>query len=275
MRGMNLFVKVMLVALALYAVLLGVAYLGQRRLMYFPDPQRILPQTIGLQGVTELEVPAPDGHSVIAWHAPARDGKPTLLYFHGNAGNLADRQPRIARFMAQGWGVMMMSYRGYGGSTGRPTEIDNVADGLRTYEVLRAKGVATDQIILYGESLGSGVAVQVAADRPSGGLILDAPFTSVVEVASLNYWFFPVRQLLRDRYESRAHIRRVKAPVLILHGEHDRVIPVAMGRNLFALANEPKRLVIFPDGGHSNLYLDGNDALSHLVSWVAELDRRR
>jgi len=263
--------KTLLIIALTYVAALAAAYAGQRRLMYFPDRQRITPATVGLPNVVETLVPAPDGAAVVTWYVAARPGKPTILYFHGNAGSLADRQPRIARFMGEGWGVMMMTYRGYGGSTGSPTEIDNVGDAKRTYDALRARGVTAGSIVLYGESLGSGVALQVAADRPVGGLILDAPFTSVVDVAASRYWMFPVRQLLSDRYESIAHIKRVRVPLLILHGERDRVIPVAMGRALFAAANEPKHIVTFPEGRHSDLYTDGNNALAAVRTWIGQL----
>jgi len=126
-------------------------------------------------------------------------------------------------------------------------------------------------IILYGESLGSGIAARIATERPVAGLILDAPYTSIVELAAQVYPYLPVRHLLSDRYETDKVIAQVKVPVLILHGERDPVIPVAMGRELARLANEPKRLVTFRNGGHSDLYINGNDALDAVRDWVRGL----
>ena len=163
--------------------------------------------------------------------------------------------------MAQGWGVYMMSYRGYGGGTGSPTETANVADARLAYGALLLEGVEPASIILYGESLGSCIAVRLATERPVGGVVLDAPYTSIVDVAAQAYPFLPVRLLLADRYETTKYIAQVQAPLLVLHGERDEVIPVAMGRELFRLANEPKRLATFAGGGHSDLYLNGNGAL--------------
>jgi len=240
-------------------------------LMYFPDTQRVQPADAGLIGVSERIVHTPDGERLVAWYGKARPGAPTLLYFHGNAGGLAIRAPRIQRFMEEGWGVYMLAYRGYAGSTGRPTEAVNVADAGLAYTALTHEGVAPASIILYGESLGTGVAVRLATQRSAAGLILDAPYTSIVDVAAAAYPYLPVRYVLKDRYETAAYIGKVHMPLLILHGERDRVIPVAMGRKLFRLANEPKRLATFPAATHSDIYTDGNRALDAVRQWIGAL----
>jgi fermentation-respiration switch protein FrsA (DUF1100 family) len=270
---MSLLVKIALGALCAYALIGLAAYFGQRRLMYFPDRARTLPVQAGLVGVEERVLNTPDGARIIAWYGKARPGAPTILYFHGNAGSLAARAPRIERFMAQGWGVYMMTYRGYGGGTGSPTETANVADARLAYGALLLEGVEPASIILYGESLGSCIAVRIATERPVGGVVLDAPYTSIVDVAALAYAFLPVRLLLADRYETTKYIAQMRAPLLILHGERDAVIPVAMGRELFRLANEPKRLATFAAGGHSDLYLDDNGALEAMKDWIGGLAR--
>ena len=270
---MSLLVKIALGALCAYALIGLAAYFGQRRLMYFPDCARTLPVQAGLVGVEERVLNTPDGARIIAWYGKARPGAPTILYFHGNAGSLAARAPRIERFMAQGWGVYMMTYRGYGGGTGSPTETANVADARLAYGALLLEGVEPASIILYGESLGSCIAVRIATERPVGGVVLDAPYTSIVDVAALAYPFLPVRLLLADRYETTKYIAQMRAPLLILHGERDAVIPVAMGRELFRLANEPKRLATFAAGGHSDLYLDDNGALEAMKDWIGGLAR--
>ena len=170
--------------------------------MYFPDPQRVKPTEEELAGVCRAACSRrPTGRALVAWYGKAKPGQPTLLYFHGNAGGLADRAERIRRFMDEGWGVYMMTYRGYAGSTGSPTEAANVADARLAYGALVQEGVDPASIILYGESLGIGVAVRLATERPAAGLILDAPYTSIVEVAAQAYPFLPVRYLLNDRYE--------------------------------------------------------------------------
>ena len=268
---MPLIAKTVLALLVLYVAACIVGYWGQRALIYYPDRRRIAPASIGLKGVEERILQTADGERLIAWYGKARPGQPTLLYFHGNGGGLVDRAPRIERFMQAGYGVYMMAYRGYSGSSGRPTEAANVADAKLAYDTLVAEGVPPQRIILYGESLGTGVATQVAAARPAAGLILDAPYTSIADVGAASYPFLPVRLVLVDRYDTQRYIRDVHMPLLILNGEKDRVIPFTMGRTLYRIAHEPKRLVTFPNGGHSDLYINGNTALEVVRSWIAGL----
>ena len=266
-------VEVMIVLALLGGVFAAAVYFGQRRLLYVADRARTSPNDDGLTNVTEIEIAAPDGARVVAWHGPARPRQPTLLYFHGNAGTLATRAPRIERFMAEGWGVMMMTYRGYGGSSGRPTEAHNVADAIRAHDRLVGLGAAAQDIVLYGESLGTGVATQVALARPAAGLILDAPYTSIAEMAVAIFGINRVARYVRDRYDTASIIGRVSVPLLILHGTLDRTIPVAMGRRLFELARQPKTMAEFPYGGHSDLYVDGNNALAAVRTFIEGLKR--
>lgn len=259
-----------LLALLLLAQI--VARRVQRELMYFPDPARVSPQTLGLD-VEEIELAAPDGAVVLAWYGKPQPEKPVILYFHGNAGSLATRAERIRKYTARGYGVFMMTYRGFGGSTGTPSEAANVSDAQRAYDRLRALGIGSDHIVLYGESLGSGVAVQVAAAKPVRGLILDAPYTSMLDMARLHYPLLPSDFFLTDTYHSDRFIGRVAAPVLIVHGEMDDVIPVAMGRRLFDLAASPKEIVTLPGAGHSDHHLFGS--YEAIYAWLERLEAGR
>lgn len=250
-------------AAAVLTAMLAIAVVGlapriERALLYMPDPHRVSPAEAGLAHVDERIIRMADGVDVIVWWAKARPGQPTLLYFHGNGGSLAGRAERIAAYQARGRGVFMMSYRGYGGSGGRPAEADNVRDGVAAYDALVAEGVEPARIVLYGESLGTGVAVQVAGRRPVAGVILDAPYTSIAEVGAMHYPWLPVRLLMRDRYDSITVIGNIRAPLLVLHGDADLVIPVEMGRRLYAAAPEPKTLAIIPGAGHADHYLFGS-----------------
>ena len=160
---------------ATYAAICGAAYFGNRLFMYFPDPTRVLPMEVGLNDVKEIEIAVPEGVTLIAWHAPAKDDQPTILYFHGNAANAANRAPRIELIQENGFGVFYLNNRGYGGSGGSPTEADNVADAIAAYDYLNGLGVPAGKIVAYGESLGSGQAVPLAAARPVAGVVLEAP----------------------------------------------------------------------------------------------------
>ena len=242
---------------AIYAAICVTAYFGNRLFMYFPDPTRVAPLEVGLNGVNEVEISVPDGIELIAWYAPAKDDKPTILYFHGNGANAASRAPKIERIRENGFGVFYLNNRGYGGSSGRPTEENNVADAIAAYEHVTGLGVAPDKIIAYGESLGSGQAVRLAAARPVAAVVLEAPLTSTVDVARSTYFWLPLGLLLTDKYNNEQNIRAVTAPVLVLQGEKDAVIPVEMGLRVYRAANEPKRIELFPQATHDDLFDQG------------------
>jgi fermentation-respiration switch protein FrsA (DUF1100 family) len=270
---MTMLLKATLGLASAYALVVLAMWLGQRRLMYVPDPTRARPVAVGLHGVHEVELATADGARLVVWRAVPAEGRPTLLYLHGNAGNLATRADRARRYRAKGYGLAMLSYRGYGGSSGAPSEAANVTDARALYDRLVAEGIAAGDIVLYGESLGSGVAVQLAASVPVGAVVLDSPYTSIVDVAVRAYPFLPVRPLLLDRYESERSIRQIGAPLLVLHGKLDQVIPFEMGAALFATASEPKRFVDYPSGGHSNL--DEHGAVEDVDRWLSELRSER
>ena len=256
-------------AVVFYAIAVAVMYFAQRRFIYFPDPTRTMPRAAGLSNVVERIIATPDGESIIAWYGKAAPGQPTLLYFHGNGGALEGRAERIRNYLNRGRGFFIVSYRGYSGSTGSPSEAANVADAKLAYEALVKDGVSPGEIILYGESLGTGVAVQVAEEKTVAGVILDSPFTSIVERAGQLYPWLPVGLLLQDRYESIRHIRDVHVPIFILHGETDDVVPVDMGLRLFAAANEPKEIKTLPGAGHADHYDFGSFEI--INRWIDKL----
>lgn len=261
----------LLVVAGAYAMILALGYLLQGRFVYFPLPYATPPSAVGLAGIDVRRVEAPDGVGVVAWYRRAAAGRPTVLYFHGNGGDLANRADRIRGFIGQGWGIYMMSYRGYSGSGGVPSETANVADARRAWLDLVGLGVEPHDIVLYGESLGSGVAAQLAVDLPAAGLILDAPYTSIVDVGRLSFPWLPLGWILVHRYETIRIIGNVRMPLLIVHGELDRIVPVEMGRRVFeaATAAAPKRLVVLPGAGHGNHMRFGS--FEAIVAFVEEL----
>jgi fermentation-respiration switch protein FrsA (DUF1100 family) len=244
--------SLIIVAILAYGGLLALMYVFQRSLMYFPDRARTPPAAAGLPEVEEVTLKSADGESLVAWHVPPRGSKPIVIYFHGNGGALNLRAGRFGWLMRDGFGLLGLSYRGYGGSSGKPSETGFLLDAAAAYDFAAAR-YPPARIVLWGESLGSGVAVALAADRPVGGLILDAPFTSAADVGAAAYPFVPVRWFIKDAFRSDQRIARVKVPLLVLHGEQDNIVPVRYGENLFRLANEPKKMVRFPSGGHVDL----------------------
>ena len=270
---MQLLIKIAAYAGLVLVLLFLAIWVFQRRLIYFPDPTRYNPAALGLAAVEEVILTRPDGARIVSWYAPAAPTRPTLLYFHGNGGNLAARAERVAMYQESGLGVFMMSYRGYSGSTGAPSETANVSDALAAFDDLVGRGVPGNKIILYGESLGSGVAVQVAIQRRVAAVILDAPFTSLADIGASVYPFLPVHYAIADKYDSQRRIADIACPLLIVHGEQDLVIPHAMGRQLFDAAKQPKAFASIADGGHSDHYAFGSFEL--IRKWIAQLPPSR
>jgi len=236
-----------------YAALVGGLYLFQRQLLYFPDRAR--PELFGLEqlGVREVTLSTEDGLSLLSWYLPARRGRPVIAYFHGNGGHIGYRAERLLRFAREGFGVLMAEYRGYGGNPGTPSEAGFFTDGRAALAFLDREGVAPNRLVLYGESLGSGVAVALAVEHDIAALVLEAPPTSVAEVAQCHFPYVPASRMVIDRFDSLSRIGRVKAPILVLHGERDRVVPVRYGRALLAAAPEPKEGWFAPEAGHEDL----------------------
>ena len=264
---MNL-IKWGLIALIAFGGLVAVMYLLQRKLLYFPETARTPPAAVGLPAAEEITLDTADGERVIAWHVPPRANNAVVLYFHGNAGSLRLRNERFQKITADGTGLVALSYRGYGGSSGTPTEDGLLADADATYAFAIAR-YQPERIVLWGESLGTAVATALAAKSKVGRVILESPFTSAADIGASVYWYVPVRLLMKDQFHSDERIRQVTAPVLILHGTDDHVVPIAFGARLFALANEPKRLVRIPGGGHVNL--DGFGAQDVTRRFIAEM----
>ena len=247
---MNMVLVALLLAVIAYGAFAVAMFKGQHLLVYRIDRRRIAPARAGLSDVEEVTLTVPDGERLIAWYGKPQHGQPTLLYFHGQAGALARRSDRLRRYRAAGLGVMIVAYRGFSGSTGTPSEAANVADALFAHDWLAAQGVTPEDIIVYGESLGTGVATQVAAQRQISGLVLDSPFTALSDLAAARHPYLPVKRFIFDRYDTLSHIAKATAPVLVLHGEKDPIVPLPMGLRVFDAIPGPKRMVTFSEGRH-------------------------
>jgi fermentation-respiration switch protein FrsA (DUF1100 family) len=243
----------LIVVSAAYACGLVVLFLVQRSFLFpIPTAARTAPQAAGFPEAEEHLLTTTDGEKVIVWRVPAKPGHPVILYFHGNGDFLAGFFGRFRDLIADGTGVVALSYRGYAGSTGLPSERGLLQDAVAAYAFTTAR-YSADRIVVWGFSLGTGVAVALAADQPIGKLILEAPYTSLAEIAASAFPIFPVRLAMKDPFHSDQRIARVNAPLLVLHGARDATISIAFGERLFALAHEPKQFVRFPDGGHNDL----------------------
>jgi uncharacterized protein len=268
-----------IIGLKVFAVVAVCAYLGmavllyvtQRSMMYFPDTVHTSPTQAGLPEAQEVELKALDGEYSLVWHAPPRGDRPVVLYFHGNGGALRYRVERFRKLLREGIGLVALEYRGFGGNGGTPTEAGLTADAEAAY-AFAASRYPEKQIVVWGESLGTGLAVAIAAEKTVGRVILEAPFTSAAAVAAERYWYMPVRLLMKDQYRSDERIGKVKAPVLILHGARDHVVPFAMGERMFEMTTAHKNIVRFVDGDHEDL--DAQGALHAVGRFLAgDLDK--
>lgn len=253
--------KFLLTLVLIYGLIVGALYLFQRRILFVPGgnaPDRTI---AGVPEMSDVELETSDGLKLLSWYHPARSGKPTFVYFQGNAGTIEGRGFKARSMIDGGYGILLVGYRGYGGNPGHPSEVGLIEDGRAARRFLEEKGVPAGDHVLYGESLGSGVGVALAAEAEDGAgpgaVILEAPYTSIAEIAAKRYRFAPVDMLIKDRFDSLSRIARIRAPLLVLHGESDRLIDASHGRRLIDAAGEPKELRLFPEGRHSDLHDHG------------------
>ncbi|ANP45440.1 hypothetical protein ATE48_05675 [Candidatus Viadribacter manganicus] len=240
---------VIVVLAALYA---GLHFYG-RGMIYHPSHAVIAPD---IAGVRAEHISTADGEVLVAWfHAP-RPGQPVILFFDGNGGRPEIQDGRWRRIIDHGVGFLALYYRSYSGSTGSPSEEGLRLDARAGYDWLIAQGITPDDIVIHGFSLGSAVAVQLAAEKPARALILEAPMTGIDDIAR-QHGAGVFAGLIQDSFRSRDYITRVQMPVLIAHGDTDSVIPFAHGERMFELAREPKQFVRFSGSDHSTLVRDG------------------
>lgn len=264
---MPLVLRIAILLIAAYALVCGLVWLFQTRLIYYPGPSpSATPADSGLEHL-DLELTTSDGERLHAWLLPGPRSPRTVLVCHGNAGSIEHRIQLARVFHDLGWSVLLFDYRGYGKSSGSPSEDGTYQDGEAAWKYLaESRGLSPQQIVLYGESLGVGVAVELARRHPPAALIAESGFTSLPDMAAEFYPFLPARLLARVRYDNLAKIAELRRPLLILHSPADDLVPFSHAERLFASAREPKRLVR-TGGGHS----DGG--FVQRPEWRAEVGR--
>ncbi|GGZ20078.1 alpha/beta hydrolase [Asticcacaulis endophyticus] len=244
-------------ALAVYLLILGHIYVNQQNMLYEKVTTVTAPKVDGVPDIEDIRLKTPDGETLRAWYLPPEDGKPLILFFGGQGSGIHDQSDRYIRMHREGVGFLALSYRGYAGSTGTPSETGLFTDAATAYDWLAAQGYGPERIVLHGHSLGSGVATWLATQRPARALILEAPFTAASDVGQERYPLLPVSFLMKDKYLSRDRIKDVHIPVLIAHGDRDTVIPFHHGVRLYDLANQPKTFARYEGSDHSTLVRDG------------------
>ena len=250
--------KIITTILIAYLSIVVALYLAQRSMIYFPDKHVAELPTLTDINVEVLTVTTEDDLNLRGWHVQAKPNQPTIVFFHGNASrHEASLWKSLPFIESQGYGFLSIGYRGYGGNAGKPSEQGFYADSRAFINALIKSGVAENDIILYGQSIGTGVAVQMATEYPNArAIILESPYTSLVDVAAAKYFFVPVRLLLKDRFDSLSKIPDIKTPTLIIHGRNDRIIPFKYGQTLYDAANAPKKLIALDGVGHNDIPRD-------------------
>ncbi|MBS0357904.1 MAG: alpha/beta fold hydrolase [Proteobacteria bacterium] len=248
-------VKITLSLIAIYLLAVLLTYIFQRNLMYHPNKNKASPEQVNAADMQVITLSTEDQLSITAWYKAANPHLPTLIYFHGNAGSFADRIDRIRSYLNQGFGVLLLSYRGYAGNPGEPSEKGLYQDARAAIKfLLEQQKIPARCIVLFGESLGTGIAVQMATEYSVGAVVLQTPYTSFENLGKFHYRYFPSRWLLKDRYNSLSKIKQVNSPLLVLHGTNDDLVPLSEGKKLFQAANEPKEMKIYPGANHNGIF---------------------
>jgi fermentation-respiration switch protein FrsA (DUF1100 family) len=266
--------RLALVAIVVVVLLLTVVLTQQRRLIYFPFGVVPAPDTVGLTGAAAVSFPTEDGLSLNGWFvSPTETPEFTVIVFNGNAGNRAFRAGLANGFSRANLAVLLFDYRGFGGNSGSPTESGLTLDAraARDYVVARA-GDDRPRLVYFGESLGTAVATDLALEHPPAALVLRSPFTSLTDVGRVHYPGLPVDWLLRDRYATIERIARVKAPLLVIGGDQDRIVPIDQTRRLYDAAREPKSILIIKGADHNDASLvDGQEIIDGVVQFLRDL----
>ena len=258
-----------------YGIIVALLFLFQRNLIYFPSSHRPEPADYTVPEMTVHMLETADNLELLAWYrAPQGPDVPVIVYFHGNAGHIGYRGAKVRPYLDAGYGVLLPSWRGYSGNAGAPSEKGLYADGRAALAFLSEQGIPSARWVLYGESIGSGVAVELARARaqgeePVGAVVLESPFTSLGDMAAFHYPWVPMRWLMRDHYNSLSKITAIGAQLLILHGERDRVVPPSFVRRLAEAANEPNKMKVITGAGHNDLY--DFDAPGVVIEFLSEL----
>lgn len=259
------------ILVTLYLALVGLAYLFQERLLYFPLRGLSLTPAAGGLDYEEVWLETSDGVTLHGWFIPAASPRGVLLFFHGNAGNISHRLDSIDTFHRLGLSTFIIDYRGYGRSQGRPTEQGTYQDAEAAWRYLvEERQISPADIIIFGRSLGGGVASWLAQQYSPGALILESTFTSVTDMAARQYPFLPVRQLGRIHYDTLARLPEIDCPILIIHSPDDRIIPYEHSQRLYAAARDPKEFLEIRGGHNDGFIISASDYEARLDGFIEQ-----
>jgi len=237
---MNFFLQILLFLLFIYLFILIFTYFFQRNLLYHPGENNYFGDKL-IVSIERVQIKTKDNLKLLSWyHRKNLDEYKTILFLHGNAGSLENRIHKINHFKNMNVNFLIIAWRGFSGNDGKPTEKGLYEDASSAITWLKSQGIKESNIIIYGESLGTGVATEIAQNKNFAGIILESPFTSMIDAGKDKYPYLPVRLLLKDKYESDKKMKNINIPVLIMHGKVDDIVPFHMGEKMYKLANQPK-----------------------------------
>jgi hypothetical protein len=264
------FTKFIILVVAIYFLLLTFVFFYQRKLLYHFNFSNHVTGDGLIHSIEKINIKTGDNIDLKGWFHLKDLKKKTILFFHGNAGTLDNRIYKLNFLGNLDINFLIIAWRGYSGSSGKPTELGLYQDAKSAVNWLNLKGIAEKNIILYGESLGTSVAIEIGQSKNFAGMILEAPFTSMVDTGKKYYPFFPVKLLLKDKYESKNKIKNIKFPILVMHGKKDKIIPFYMGEAIYNLANEPK-FKYFSDNDDHMIDFDEN-LVNEISSFLKSLN---
>jgi len=239
-KNKNLLLTIIIALSLIYLIILVFLFFFQRSLLYHPNVNNYFNDRLKVD-IEEVQIKTSDNINLLGWfHKKDLNRFKTIVYFHGNAGKLENRIHKLNHFKDINVNFLIISWRGFSGNSGKPTEKGLYEDGKSTIDWLKNIGLSDKDIVLYGESLGTGIATHIAQNRKFAGLVLETPFTSMVDAAKNVYPYIPVGILLKDRYENEKKIKHINIPVLVMHGEADQIVPFKMGKKIYEMANNPK-----------------------------------
>ena len=237
---MNNLILLLLILISIYLFILISTYLFQRNLLYHPTENNYSGDKL-IVSVEKIKIKTGSNIELLSWyHKKNINDYKTILFLHGNAGSLENRIHKINNFKDLNVNFLLLAWRGFSGNKGSPTEQNLYEDAWSAIKWLKSEGIKESNIIIYGESLGTGVATEIAQNKNFAGVILESPFTSMIDAGKTKYPYLPVKFLLKDKYESNKKIQNIKTPILIMHGKVDNIVPFYMGKKMYDLANEPK-----------------------------------
>lgn len=263
-------------AFVAYVMFGGILFGCQRSLLYHPNQTVPDPAEFGLTGIEVLRIEVDEGYKLLAWwRRPEKADGAVVVYFHGNAGHLGHRADKIRPFIEAGYGVLLVSYRYNADAGGSPSEEGLYADGRSVIDFVRGKGISPESIAVYGESLGTAVAVTMASEHNVGAVILESPYTSIADVAQSHYWYLPAKLMIWDKFDAIGKIEDLNAPLLVIHGERDAIIPIEFGQRIYDKATDPKEAHFIPQAGHNDLYAfgAGDRAVEFLKRHLSDANR--